>query len=90
MYHEEDGRVVNDAGQVAISYYQTIPQNIQVSGKQYSFSVRNNICMAWIEPEHVDTVLAIKRQCCPGSSPKNVYRLEHLAHVRRWMGDASR
>lgn len=89
MYQVIDGQVVNDAGEIAVSYYQTIPHTIIVSGYEYAFTVTANICMAWIKPEHVDKILGIRKACC-GNSPKQVYRLEILDHVRRWTNGGGR
>lgn len=88
-YYTENGRVYNSNGEVAVRYYTTVPHNLKVNGKTYSFSVSRNICMAWISPEDVDAVLAVIKTCC-NNIPRQVYRLEHEAHVRRWMGDAER
>lgn len=89
MYRVINDRVVNDAGEVAVSYYQTIPHVIGVSGYEYAFRVSANICMAWIKPDHVDKILGIRKACC-GNSPKAVYRLEIESHVRRWINGGGR
>lgn len=89
MYQVIDGKVVNDAGEVAVAYYQTIPHVVGVSGYEYAFSVKANICLAWIKPEHVDRILAIKKNCC-GNNSRYVYRLEILDHVRRWTNGGGR
>ena len=88
-YSTIDGKVINDAGEIAVAYYQTIPHVVTVYNYGYAFTVNANICMAWIKPEHLDSVLDIVKRCC-GNNSKHVYRLEHEAHVRRWLGEASR
>ena len=49
----------------------------------YAFSVRHNICLAYIQPEHVDTVLNTKKTCC-GGSKKKTYRRATETDIRRF------
>lgn len=88
-YKTVDDRVINDKGEIAVAYYQTIPHHLKVNGVIYGFDVRRNICMAWIKPEHLDTVLSQIKTCC-GGNRRTIYRLEHQAHVRRWLGESER
>lgn len=75
--------VTNDAGQVALKRYQTINKLVNVGGTEYVFHTQNNICLAWINPEHVNQVLSIMKQCCGGGKkPMFTYALPH--DVRRW------
>lgn len=78
-------RVVNESGQVAVSYFQPITQRLRVGTREYSFIVHFNISMAWIEPEDVEAVLSVVKECCGGNRSR-VYRLEHETHVKRWHG----
>lgn len=89
MYQIVDGRVINEQGQIAVSYYTTIPHVIGVMKTEYAFTVSANLCMAWINPEHVDSILAVRKNCC-GNNSKTVYRLEHEAHVRRFVNRGGR
>lgn len=89
MVEEVDGKVVNENGDVAVAYYLTTPHVIKVRQTDYYFGVSYNICMSWIQPEHVDTILRTKKVCC-GNQKKTVYRLLDLVHVRRWLGEISR
>ena len=68
---------------VAICYYQTIPHIIQVVDVTYAFSVKNNICLAYIQSEHVDKVLNMTKTCC-GNNKKKVYRRATEVDERRW------
>lgn len=79
----------NAAGEVALRYYQTIPHTISVSGQQYAFVVRANICLAWIKPEHVAKVLSTTKRCC-GNSVKTVYHYANESDVRRWTNGGGR
>jgi hypothetical protein len=79
-----DGRVVNENGQVAVKYYQPVPQVIKVNGRTYVFSVNKSLSIAWVEPEDVNAILNITKVCCGGQRNK-VFRLEHETHVKRWL-----
>lgn len=68
---------------VAICYYQTIPHIIKVIDAEYAFSVRNNICLSYVKPEHVDTVLNMKKTCC-GGNKKKIYRRATDIDEKRW------
>lgn len=72
----------NSSGQVAVAKYQTIPNPIKVRDTDYIFTVRANICLSWINPEHVSTVLSITRKCC-GGNRKPMFRLANESDVRR-------
>ena len=67
---------------VAVRYYQTIPKHINISGETYIFSVRNNISLCWVRPEHVDRMLATKKTCC-GGNRKTVFFLADEVHIKR-------
>lgn len=81
--------ITNDSGQVAIKYYQTIPHVLRAGGKEYAFAVQAKLCLAWIDAEHVDTVLAIKKICC-GNNAKTVYRPASESDVRQWSNRGGR
>ncbi len=73
----------NEDGWVALKRFQTINKLITVSGEQYAFQTRFNICMAWVKPEHVGQVLAIKKVCC-GGNIKTQFRYANAMDVHRW------
>jgi len=79
-----DGRVVNDAGQVAVKYFQPLDQDLRVGKKTYYFRVKKSISIAWIDAEDVDAVLNVVKECCGGNRMR-VYKLEHETHVKRWL-----
>lgn len=81
--------ITNEAGQTAIKYYQTIPHILQVGGKEYAFIVRAKICMAWIDPSHVDSVLSKVKICC-GNNARKVYRPANENDVRQWTNGGGR
>jgi hypothetical protein len=85
----------NDQGQVALAYCQTIPHNVRIGETKtyYSFIVKANLCMCWINPEHVDIVLNTKRRnChCGNRNPsKKEYRYANESDVRRWTNGGGR
>lgn len=83
--------VKNDRGDVALVYYQTIPQHVRVNKHDYIFTVRRNICLAWVKESDVDAILAITKKCGCGSGPKRgVYRYASEQEERIWSGRAER
>ena len=75
--------IANDSGQIAVKYYQTIPKQVTVGGKLYIFGVQANISLAWVDPEHVDGMLATLGGCC-GQKKSGVFKLCNEDDVRRW------
>lgn len=77
--------VENEQGQIAVRKYQTTPEVVRVGdGTEYAFSVRHNICLAWINPQHLNTVLSEMRECC-GGSKKKVFFLADQVHTNRYL-----
>jgi len=76
-------------GHTAIKYFQQVPQKVKVGGVVYYFSIKANICMAWIKDEHVDTVLSLTKTCC-GGHKNHPYRLANDSDIRRWSGISER
>lgn len=81
--------VYNDDGWIALKRFQTINKLVTVGDTQYLFATRANICMAWIMPEHVDAILAIRRVCCSGSK-KPMFTYANENDVRRWTNGGGR
>lgn len=77
-------RVVNDAGQVAVKYFQPMAQTLKIRSKTYVFQVKKNLSIAWIDAEDVEEVINVTKVCCGGNRNK-VFRLEHELHVKRWL-----
>lgn len=85
MYEVKDGRVVNESGEVALRWNMLTGKYVKVHQNEYLFVIKANISLAWIKPEDVDAVLAIRKVCCGG----NVTQTCHLASeldVKRWLG----
>lgn len=69
--------VTNDAGLVAIKYLQNVPHVISVHGHEYAFVVKHNVNLIWAQPTDVDSILAIRKECCGGQkSPKYLFANE--------------
>lgn len=55
----------NEKGQIAIKRFRQQPYVVSPSpDKSYLFTPNKGVCLAWVDPEDVDTVLATKRHCC--------------------------
>jgi len=67
---------------VAVRYYQTIPKHVRIGEETYIFSVRHNISLCWVKPEHVDRMLDKKKSCC-GGNKRRVFSLADEVHIRR-------
>jgi len=77
------GAVVNENGQVAIRYYQTIPKRVTVNKHDYAFSVQHNVSLAWVEESDVATLLNTVGGCC-GNPQKGVFKLCSQTNVNLW------
>jgi hypothetical protein len=76
----------NEQGQVAIRRYRQNQRQVivdQATKKFYLFRPQHNICLAWVDPEDVDKILAIKRKCCGGAGSPEFYLADEYA-VRVW------
>lgn len=54
--------IKNEAGQVAMVYYQPAPG----LREGYYFDVQHGVCMAWVNPQDVGRLLAVRAGCCGG------------------------
>lgn len=81
---------VNEQGQIAVKYRQ--PGQVLISGcpsgNEYVAVTQANICLAWIEPEDVDFVLAKKGGCC--GKKQQAFHLANESDVRRWTNKGGR
>lgn len=75
--------IENENGEIAITYYQSVPKKVYVAGQLYIFGVRNRISICWIKKEHVDTVLSMKKKCCGGRTQSGVFRYTTEVELKR-------
>lgn len=69
--------ITNDDGWIAVKYLQTIPHTVTVRNNTYAFVVKRNVNLTWVRPEDIDSMLAIRKECCGGhKSPKYLYANE--------------
>lgn len=54
--------ITNEAGQVAMVYYQPIPG----LREGYFFDVKHGVAMSWVNPQDVGRLLAVRAGCCGG------------------------
>lgn len=81
--------MIEQDGNVAITYFQEVPQQVKIGDTTYRFAVHANICMAWVKKEHVQAVLNITRTCC-GGNKRHPYREANETQVRRWTNRGGR
>jgi len=75
--------VKNETGQIAIKHRRQTPKRVEVGKTVYIFTPKFNVSLAWINPEHVDQVLRIKRDCC-GNGSRPIFTYAHQGDVNRW------
>jgi hypothetical protein len=84
--------VTNDAGQVALKYYQ--PAQILAkkapSGNEYVFAVRADISMSWVSPGDVENLLQRRAGCNCGGRKRQAFFYANEDDVRRWTNGGGR
>jgi len=74
----------NDQGQIALVYYQPMPQVIRVGTTTYFFDVKRAVSLAWVNEEHVPNILGITKSCC-NNQKKTVFRYATDSQVNVWL-----
>lgn len=78
----------NEAGQIAMVYYQPIPKVASyVSNGQtvrIAFVVRHGISLAWVDEADVSKVLASAKVTCCGGRVREAFREASSAQVKVW------
>jgi hypothetical protein len=84
--------ITNDAGQVALKYYQPAQVLAQgtPTGAGYAFAVRANISMSWVNPGDVGNLLARKAGCNCGGRKRQAFFYANEDDVRRWQNNGGR
>jgi len=75
--------------QIPLVYYQCVQKLVTVRKKQYVFTIRHNISLAYIDLEYVDDILNIRGGCCGNKKP-GVFRNASEQEIRIWNGEADR
>lgn len=85
--------VTNEAGLVAMKYRKLFPMRVRCGGwpnyVTYVFTIRANIPMTWVEPEHVPCMQNVKYGCCGKKKPGGVI-FANSDDVRRWTNGGGR
>lgn len=84
--------ITNDAGQVALKYYQpaqVLAQNTP-TGTGYAFAVRASISMSWVNADDVENLLARRAGCNCGGKKKQAFYYANEDDVRRWQNGGGR
>ncbi len=78
--------IKNETGDVAMTYFQNTGKHMRMGdGTEYAFMTKRNVCFSWVNPKHVDQILAKTRKCC-GNQSKRVFRLSSQQEVNLWTG----
>lgn len=80
--------IENESGQVALCYYQTTNPLITLENGTigYKFQTRANICLAWVNREHAQSLLDMLGGCCGGK--RRIIYVASQTDVDRWSGVA--
>ena len=76
-------------GKTALKYFMAVQKYIRLSnGREYVFIPKNNISLAWIDNNDVNTVLSMTRGCnCNGGNTRTRIFFPVQPHdVPRWEG----
>lgn len=74
--------VTREDGWIAVKYLQNVPHVVFVKGMGYAFVVQHNVNLTWVDPDHLDAMMAIKGGCC--GKKKQKYRLANESDVFQW------
>lgn len=79
--------VTNEAGQIALVFYQPIPKALTIPGKpkpkEYITTVQHGVSLLWADPKDVDKILATKVYCCGGRA-NTAFRYASQPAVNVW------
>jgi len=78
----------NDAGEVALCYYQTTNPLVEIGDHGYKFQTKANICLAWVSLDDAPKILSKKGGCCGGK--RSIFRVASADDVRRWSNGGGR
>lgn len=84
--------ITNDAGQVALKYYQPAQVLAQKTptGAGYAFAVRAGISMSWVNPDDAPNLLQRKAGCNCGGKKRQAFFYANESDVRRWTNGGGR
>lgn len=81
--------IKNSNGQIAMKWViNPNGKTVKMDGtdQYYVFTPKYHVVMAWVNPEHVDRLLAVKEKTCNcnNGTYKNAFQLAHLLDVNLW------
>lgn len=84
--------IINDAGQIALKYYQPAQVLAQgtPTGAGYSFAVRAGIAMSWVDADDVGNLLQRKAGCNCGGKKRQAFYYANEDDIRRWTNGGGR
>lgn len=68
--------MVTRNGKVALQHRTTNPVSVEIDGtdRVYSFVPQNNVCLAWVEEQDVEKLLAVKTKACNCGNGSNAQK----------------
>jgi len=81
--------VVAENGNFAMKYYQPGKVITRCNRFDYYFTTRANICMDWIQEQHVGCILNKRGGCC-GQKRPGIFTYANASDVRRWTNGGGR
>lgn len=82
--------IKNTEGQVALKWViNPNGKTVKIAGtdQYYVFMPKYHVVMAWVSPDHAQSLLAVKEKTCNcnNGTYKNAFQLAHLLDVNLWM-----
>jgi len=88
-----DTAITNEQGKVAMKFRKLAPARVKCGAKPYQytyiFTIRANIPMAWVDPEHVGCMQNVKWGCCGHKKAGGVI-FANESDVRQWTNGGGR
>jgi len=82
-YYSDGSKVVREDGYVALQHRNSNPTAHKIGDTVYQFAAKKNVSMAWVAPEHVDSMLMEKARICCGQTSKKFF-LASMTNVNLW------
>ena len=82
-YTQVENRVIRDDGFIAVQHRTQNGTNHKIGDVIYTFSPQHNVCLGWVAPEHIQSVLSEMARICCGKTSKKFF-LAGIVNVNLW------